>query len=137
MCPTIAWRLRVLGARRFEARWNQVQDLELLARLLLDGDEIVGTRRRAYVYRRHAESATAVQTADRSRFEEEVEVLDRIAARARSQGFARAARIAERKAIVRLHLVVRAAADFAALRGDAALAKLALAARGRVTARES
>src|SRR5262249_21644511 len=92
MCPTAAWRMPVLGARRFEEGWRQVQDLELLARLLLEGEEIAGTRRRAYVYRRHAESATAVQTADLSRFEEEIAVLDRIAARARERGYARAAR---------------------------------------------
>jgi len=101
-----------------------VQDLELLARLLLDGDEIAGTRRRAYRYRRHPESATATQTADLSRFEEEIAVLDRIAARAREKGFARAARIAERRTIVRLHLAVRAAGDLVRLRPRATLAKL-------------
>jgi len=129
MCPTVAWRLPRLGARRFEEGWKQVQDLELLARLLLDGEEIAGTRRRAYRYRRHAESATAVQTADLSRFEEEIAVLDRIAARARAQGFERAARIAERKTIVRLHLALRAATDLVRLRPGATLAKVRLLAR--------
>lgn len=129
MCPTVAWRLPVLGARRFESGWHQVQDLELLARLLLDGEEIAGTRRRAYVYRRHAASATAQQTEDLSRFEEEIAVLDRIAARARKQGMPHAARVAERKAIVRLHLALRAAGDLARLRPAASLAKLRLLAR--------
>lgn len=126
MCPTVAWRLPVLGARRFEEGWKQVQDLELLARLLLDGETIAGTRRRAYRYRRHAESATAVQTADLSRFEEEIAVLERIAARARERGMQRAARIAERKAIVRLHLALRAGLDLARLQPVRALAKLRL-----------
>ena len=126
MCPTVAWRLPVLGTRRFEEGWKQVQDLELLARLLLDGDEIAGTRRRVYRYRRHAESATAVQTADLSRFEEEIAVLDRIAERARRQGFPHAARVAERKTMVRLHLVLRAGLDLGRGRlGDSAR-KLAL-----------
>ena len=97
MCPTLAWRREQLGARRFDPAWKQVQDLDLLARLLLDGEEIAGTRRRAYAYRRHAASATARQTEDLSRFEEEFAVLDRIAARAREQGFDAAARTAERK----------------------------------------
>jgi len=65
-----------------------------------------------------------VQTEDLSRFEEEVAVLDRIAARARERGFLDAARVAERKTIVRLHLAVRVAADLASLRGAAALRKL-------------
>ncbi len=129
MCPTVAWRRERLGARRFEAGLKQAQDLEMLARLLLDGETIAGTRRRAYAYRRHAESATAVQTKDLSRFEEEVAVLDRIAAGAREQGFPSAARVAERKMIVRLHLAVRIAADLASLRGPAALHKLRFLAR--------
>lgn len=132
VCPAVAWRLPVLGGRRFEAGWKQAQDLELLARLLFDGEEIAGTRQRAYRYRRHAESATAIQTADLSRFEEEFAVLDRIAARARERGFARAARVAERKAIVRLHLALRAGIDVARLRPGAALAKLRLLARAPI-----
>jgi glycosyltransferase involved in cell wall biosynthesis len=132
MCPTLAWRRAQLGARRFETAWKQVQDLELLTRLLLDGDAIVGTRRRSYIYRRHAESATAVQTEDLSRFEEEVAVMDRVAAQARERGFRDAAAALERKTIVRLHLAVRAATDLASLRGGAALRKLRfLAAIGR------
>jgi glycosyltransferase involved in cell wall biosynthesis len=112
MCPTLAWRRERLGARRFDPTWKQVQDLDLLARLLLDGEEIAGTRRRAYAYRRHAASATAQQTADLTRFEEEFAVLDRIAARAREQGFHSAARTAERKTLPRLHLALHK------LRGD-------------------
>ena len=124
ICPTLAFRRARLGARRFETSWTQVQDLELLTRLLLDGESIAGTRRRAYRYRRHAASATALQTGDLSRFEEEVAVLDRLALRARERGFAAAARVAERKTIVRLHLAVRAAGDLASLRGAAALRTL-------------
>jgi len=124
MCPTVAWRREQLGARRFESGLKQAQDLEMLARLLLDGETIAGTRRRAYAYRRHSESATAVQTEDLSRFEEEVEVMDRIATSARERGFHDAARVAERKAIVRLHLAVRIATDLASLRAPAALRKL-------------
>jgi glycosyltransferase involved in cell wall biosynthesis len=124
MCPTLAWRRERLGTRRFEAGLKQAQDLEMLARLLLDGETISGTRRRAYAYRRHAESATAVQTEDLSRFEEEVAVMDRIAARASERGFHDAARVAQRKTIVRLHLVVRIASDLASLRLPAALRKL-------------
>lgn len=126
MCPTLLYRRARLGDRRFDPRWKQVQDLELLSRLLLDGDAITGTRRRAYLYRRHAESATAVQTQDLSRFEEEIAVLDQIAARARERGFEEAARAAERKTIVRLHLLVRAGEDLVSLRGVEALRKLRL-----------
>ena len=124
MCPTLCWRRPVLGARRFDARWRQVQDLDLLARLLLDGESIVGSRRRAYAYRRHAGSATALQSESLLRFDEEFALYAQLADEARARGWAPAARVAERAAIVRLHLGVRAAADLAALRPGAALRKL-------------
>jgi len=130
MCPTLCWRLPVLGARRFEAGWRQVQDLELLARLLLDGDEIVGTHRASYAYRRHPESATARQSEDLTRFAEELALYDRLAARSGERGWHRAERVARRKAIVRLHLGVRAVADLAALRPGAAAHKLGYLVRG-------
>jgi glycosyltransferase involved in cell wall biosynthesis len=136
MCPTLVWRRSRLGARRFEPGWKQVQDLELLARLLLEGESIVGTRRRFYAYRRHPGSATATQTEDLSRFDEEIALLDRIAARARARGWASAARAADRKTIVRLHLLFRAAADVCAGRPAAAAGKLRyLATRLASTAR--
>jgi hypothetical protein len=126
MCPTLCWRRSALGSRRFEAGWRQVQDLELLARVLLDGDEVVGTHRRAYAYRRHSASATAVQSENLLRFEEEITLYDRLAERAALQGWHRAARAARRKAIVRLHLGFRAGADMVALRPAAAARKLRL-----------
>ena len=130
MCPTLCWRRSALGARRFDASWHQVQDLELLARLLFDGESIVGSRRRAYAYRRHGESATARQSESLLRFDEEFELYGRLAAQARARGWRSAARVAERAAIVRLHLGFRAAADLSALRPRSALHKLAYLARG-------
>jgi len=130
MCPTLCWRRSRLGARRFEPGWRQVQDLELLARLLLDGDEIVGTHRAAYAYRRHPESATARQSEDLSRFEEEFALYDRLAARAGERGWRGAERAARRKAVVRLHLGFRIAADLVALRPAAAARKLGYWLRG-------
>jgi len=131
MCPTVCWRRSLLGSRRFESGWRQVQDLELLARLLLDGDEIAGTRRAAYAYRRHSESATARQSESLLRFEEELALYDRLAERAASRGWPGAARVARRKAIVRLHLGFRTLGDLLGGRGAGARRKLALAWRGR------
>lgn len=134
MCPTLCWRRSVLGARRFDPGWRQVQDLELLVRLLLDGEAIVGSRRRAYAYRRHVGSATALQSESLLRFDEEFALYGRLAAQARARGWQSAARVAERAAIVRLHLGFRAAADLAALRPRRALHKLAYLLRAAPTA---
>jgi glycosyltransferase involved in cell wall biosynthesis len=104
VCPSLCYRRSVLGARRFDPRWRQVQDLDLTSRLLLDGDTLVGTRRVDYVYRRHGESATSRQSETWLRFEEEFALFDEVASRASAVGWEDAARVARRKRILKLHL---------------------------------
>lgn len=108
MCPTLCYRRKALGTRRFEERWRQVQDLDLTSRLLLEGDEIVCSRRVAYAYRRHAEGATALQSESRLRFDEEFALFERVAERAEQRGWLGAARVSRRKRSVKLHLLYRA-----------------------------
>lgn len=108
VCPTLVFRRARLGAVRFDARWRQVQDLDLLARLLFAGQRLCGLRSAHYEYRRHDDNATARQTADFSRFEEEFALFDEVAAAARARGWRGLARRSRRKAILRLHLAWRA-----------------------------
>jgi glycosyltransferase involved in cell wall biosynthesis len=116
MCPTLCYRKAKLGARRFEARWHQVQDLELTSRVILDGDAIVCSRQKAYAYRRHAEGATAVQSETRLRFDEEFALFESVASRAEERGWNRAASVARGKRIVVLHLLYRALRELLHLR---------------------
>ena len=120
VCPTLAWRRAVLAGRRFEPRWRQVQDLELLARLLCEGESLAGGRTPAYAYRRHAANATARQTESLLRFEEEFRIFDQIAELARARGWVGAERTSRRKLILRLHLGWRVVAELARLRAAAA-----------------
>ncbi len=115
ICPTLCFRKRVLGPRRFDDRWKQVPDLELTTRLLMDGDALVYTHDAEYAYRRHAQGTTAIQSETRLRFDEEVELFERVAERADELGWARAARTARRKTIVRLHLAYRVLRELARL----------------------
>jgi hypothetical protein len=131
VCPTIVWRRSRLAGRRFEPEWRQVLDVALLGRLLCDGDEIVGTRRRVYAYRRHAGSATAIQSANGLRFDEEFRLYERLAREAEARGWRTAARVGRRKTVVRAHLGFHAALDAAALRPRAARRKLVRALAGR------
>lgn len=110
MCPTLCYRKRTIGERRFEEHWKQVLDLEYITRLLMDGDQIVYSRAVEYAYRRHPAAATALQSESHLRFDEEVELFGRVSKRAASLGWERAARTAQRKTIVRLHLAWRALA---------------------------
>lgn len=131
ICPTLCFRRAALGARGFDPRWRQVQDLELTARLLLGGATLAGTREVAYAYRRHPGSATERQTESLLRFEEELALLADLAAAAEAAGWRRAARVARRAWTPKLHLAWRALLDLAALRPAAAARKLgALAGTG-------
>ena len=124
MCPTLCFRKSVLGTERFSDSWEQVQDLELTTRLLMQGKSLVGATRTAYAYRRHEKSATRRQSESLLRFDEEFRLFDRVAARAEELGWGDVARVSRRKAIVRLHLLYRVARDAATLRPTKALEKL-------------
>ena len=130
MCPTLCFRRPVLADRRFDPRWEQVQDLALTVQLLMEGEEIVGSAEVAYAYRRHEESATTRQSRSRLRFDEEFALFDQVAERARELGWASTARVAERKRIVKLHLLYRALRDLLGLRPAAARDTLRYLARG-------
>jgi len=124
ICPTLCFRRSVLRDRRFSDRWKQVQDLELTARLLMDGETLIGSRSVAYAYRRHRASTTERQSESLLRFEEEFDLFDLVAARAEQLGWQPAARVARAKLIVRLHLAYRMLRDLVRLRPSQAGRKL-------------
>jgi glycosyltransferase involved in cell wall biosynthesis len=107
-CPSLAYQRTRLPQPTFDARWRQVTDLDLLSRLLLSGERIVGSTETAYRYRRHAANQTALLTASLDRFDEEWAIYDEIAARARARGWTRAVATAERAHKVRLHAAYEA-----------------------------
>jgi len=124
MCPTLCYRRSSLAGERFCSDWKQVQDLEFTTRLLMKGCEIVGVRENDYAYRRHEHATTSLQSNNLVRFDEEFRLFDEVADRADSLGWDDVARVSRRKAIVRAHLVYRAAADLFALRPGRAIEKL-------------
>jgi glycosyltransferase involved in cell wall biosynthesis len=126
MCPTVCYRRSVLAARRFALEWKQVHDLDLYARLLLDGEYLIGLPQSAYAYRRHAANATAQQTRDLSRFHEEVALYDRLATLADRHGWRQTAQVARGKRIIKLHLLYQALRDLMRLRLAGVQDKLAL-----------
>ena len=123
-CPSLAYRRERLPQPTFDTRWRQVTDLDLLSRLLLSGERIVGSTEAAYRYRRHDANQTALLTASLDRFDEEWAIYDEIATRARARGWSRAVATAERAYKVRLHAVYEAARSV--LGGDARRARACL-----------
>jgi glycosyltransferase involved in cell wall biosynthesis len=136
MCPTLCFRRALIGERRFSEIWKQVLDLELTARLLIEGEMIVYSREVAYAYRRHAGGATAIQSESLLRFEEEFGLFELVAARAAEVGWTRAERVCRRMWIVRFHLLYRALRALLRLQPRRAPALLGYAAK-RSRKRES
>lgn len=116
MCPTLCYRMEVLGARRFCSRWRFVQDLDLTTRLLLEGEALIGLPSAAYAYRRHVGSATTSYTQSLLRFHEESALYDELARATHARGWHRAEKMARRKLILGLNLTYCAATDLAQLR---------------------
>lgn len=110
-CPTLCYRRSMVGEAPFDGRWKMVIDLDLVARLLLDGDELVGVRAPLYEYRRHGGNQTAVLTANALRFEEELALYREIAEAAETKGWPRSARRARHRSMVRAHLALQVARD--------------------------
>lgn len=63
-----------------------VPDLDLVTRLLLEGEHLIGLPQRGYRYRRHGESATVQYTASLLRFDEEVRIYDQLSVRYYDRG---------------------------------------------------
>jgi hypothetical protein len=102
-CPSVSYRVALLPALRFDDRWRQVMDLDLYARVLLDGGSIVVLDDRVYRYRRHGATMTAENTRSLVRLREEVDVSREVAAVARQKGWSRAAFAARLRVTVRLN----------------------------------
>lgn len=102
-CPTLSFKPEVITLPLFDAEFEQVLDLELTSRLLLDGKTIVGLKRRLYRYRRHATNLTAHHNLSGIRFQEEVCLYRELEKRCREAGFTRSASVARKMLIIKLH----------------------------------
>ena len=115
MAPTLCFRKRVLGARRFPVGYKFVLDQELTTSLLLSGGTLVGLPARCYRYRRHESNATEELTRTQQRFREESEFFDRIHAIAIDRGWTESAHLATQKRILKLNIGYRALKSVALL----------------------
>ena len=105
-CPAMSYRPALLPHPAFDTRWKQVMDLDLYARVLLDGGSIVLDRSPVYRYRRHAGTVTSQNVRSFTRLAEETELAYEVAAAAKAQGWTRTARAARLHWTQRLNGVV-------------------------------
>lgn len=102
-CPAVSYHVDHLPALRFDARWKQVMDLDLFARVLLAGGSIALVPERVYRYRRHDAGATRQNTRSGLRAREEALVIVEIVAVARRLRWRRSVRAGRLRPTVRLN----------------------------------
>jgi len=107
-CPTLCYRKDLLPLGGFSSTWKFVLDVDLTSRVLFDGGVVVGTPTVGYRYRRHLTNQTALLTESNIRFQEEIDHLNQVSLRSSEIGWKRVQRSADRKVIVRLHLLYQA-----------------------------
>ena len=103
-CPTVCYQASTLKRYRFSVNSSMVLDLDLYARLLMDGESMVGTKIKGYNYRRHLDSESSVLTKTSTRFEEEIGLYNSLVEPLRVLDWKHAKRQAILKVTVRLHL---------------------------------
>lgn len=104
--PAIAWRTENARALRFRTDMTTAMDLDLIARLLLDGGSILRLDTTAFNYRRHASSVSAIETQSGARFVEEEQVIRDAGRAARARHWWASSLMARLRPTHRLHRIL-------------------------------
>jgi glycosyltransferase involved in cell wall biosynthesis len=107
-CPSVSYRVSLLPELRFDGRWRQVMDVDLYARIVLEGGSIALIAQDVYRYRRHGGTMTAQNSRSLVRLGEEVAVSREVAAVASEKDWKRGARAARLRPTVRLNGLLEA-----------------------------
>jgi hypothetical protein len=108
-CPAVSYRLALVDHPAWSDRWDQVMDLDLYARVLLNDGSIALEPSKVYRYRRHGGTATEANSASLLRTQEETDMLRLLARSAADRGWSVAAREARWRITVRLQALLRMA----------------------------
>ena len=125
-CPTLCFRRSHLPSVPFDNSWRFMLDFDLIARIFLNGQQIIGTTSKLYRYRRHDGAQTRVLTNELTRFEEELAFYGQMYRAAKERQWLTAQRHAKRATVIRLHLLLQVAARLVRLRFASAARALRL-----------
>ena len=106
-CPTLCFRRSHLPSVPFDKSWRFMLDFDLIARIFLNGQQIIGTTSKLYRYRRHDGAQTRVLTNELTRFEEELAFYGQMYRAAKERQWLTAQRHAQRATVIRLHLLLQ------------------------------
>lgn len=101
--PSLAFERSAVADHSFRTDLPIVLDLAFVMDMVLDGAELVVLDAVTFCYRRHGDSASSVSSVVGSRFEDEKLFYREMAARLEERGWHRAARVARRRIVSRLH----------------------------------
>jgi glycosyltransferase involved in cell wall biosynthesis len=110
-CPAMSYRPALLPTPAFDTRWKQVMDLDLFARVLLDGGTILLDRTSVYRYRRHAGTVTSQNARSFTRLAEETRLAYEVADAAHAKRWSRTRRAARLHWTQRVNGVVAVASS--------------------------
>ena len=125
-CPTLCFRRSHLPSVPFDKSWRFMLDFDLIARIFLNGQQIIGTTSKLYRYRRHDGAQTRVLTNELTRFEEELAFYGQMYRAAKERQWLTAQRHAKRATVIRLLLLLQVAARLVRLRFASAARALRL-----------
>ena len=106
-CPTVSFKVDLISLPLFDPNWTMAVDLDLISRLLLQGQTIVGVPDFVYRYRRHRNNLTSQLTDTTARFVEEIAFYKQVSVECKEKGFEKSALVASRLTMVRLHILYR------------------------------
>lgn len=101
--PSLVWRRDTVKAIGFRTDLNIVQDLSMLTSIAMNGGVLLVDNEVVFQYRRHSASLSAVTGPNGRKFREERAFFFETATKLRAQGWTRAARVASRHVMSRLH----------------------------------
>ena len=106
-CPTVSFKADLISLPLFDPNWTMAVDLDLISRLLLQGQTIVGVPDFVYRYRRHRNNLTSQLTDTTVRFVEEICFYKKISLDCAAIGFVQSTKMASRMTMIRLHILYR------------------------------
>lgn len=128
MCPSVCYRHAMTKDLQFkeDGQWKYIPDLYFWIHMLLNDRRLTGVPDVAFRYRRHSESGTDIVRKTTKIFEEESSFYDFVRSECQTRGWSKAARLAERKTIIKLRAAYFSLMDVKGLRLKAAKDKIQL-----------
>jgi len=106
--PSLIWKSAKIKQHVFDSRFEIVQDLDLISKILIEGGEMALSDNVCFQYRRHAASESSKAGGNAKRYQEERVLFSELKLALRSRGLNKAALRAELRITSRLAALVEA-----------------------------